>query len=46
MLLLIYGREQAKKEVASKTALMLFSSNAKIKQVFKEIDQASHLKFF
>ena len=35
--LLIYGREKAKLLVAaSKTALLLFSSNVKIKKVFKE----------
>ena len=31
--------------VASKTALLLFSSNVKIKQVFKDRDPASYLHY-
>ena len=34
--LLIYGREKAKKGVASKTSLLLFSSDVKSKQVPKK----------
>ena len=42
MWLLIYGGEQAKLVVASKTALLSFSSNVKIKKVFKERTLASY----
>ena len=35
--LLIYGGEKAKLVVASKTALLLFSSNVKTQYVFKEM---------
>ena len=34
--LLIYGREEAKLVVASKTALLLFSNNVKMKNVSKK----------
>ena len=40
--LLIHGGEKVELVVASKTALLLFSSNAKIKQVFKERVLASY----
>ena len=39
---LIYGREKPKLVVASKTVLLLFCGNIKIKQVFKERVLASY----